>query len=199
MDFIGPSRTVSKKSADPLVSRPKTRSVSSSPSKIVSKPKVKPSVSTSPKNKPVSAQNVPSAKSASISTAPGNDPIAKKASAALSGTDSSKSPFLKNYTIDKRPLSNSVREKSDSHFEKISFLGVSESSVERKHEKNFYEPEDSDKKEKKSKKDRKSSSAPIKIIDNSEKSSGFPLVIIILLTIILGAAFGAGIYFILPK
>jgi len=187
MDFIGPSRTVSKKAADPLVSRPKTRSVAT-PIKPVEKPKPAPKPVKKPVEKPIEKPVEHSSPAPSSS-----DSVAKKASAALSGTDTKSSPFLKNYSIDKRPLSNSVPKKSDSHFEKISFLGVSDASPERKLEKNVYEKPAKDKKKSKHEK------SPVKIIDNSKKSSGLPLVIIILLTIVLGAAVGAGIYFILPK
>ncbi|MBQ7802845.1 hypothetical protein IJ380_03260 [Candidatus Saccharibacteria bacterium] len=134
------------------------------------------------------------------------DETAKKAQEALSGkksTDapdgnsysiSGKSPFLPNYSIDKRPLSNSVPEKKkQENFEKLSFLGVSESS-ESTRKKNVYE-----KNEKKDEKGKKKEKKPVKIIEDSDKKSGMPLFLVIILTIILGAAVGAGVYFILPK
>ena len=40
---------------------------------------------------------------------------------------------------------------------------------------------------------------PVVVIDQPKKSSGLSLAVIIILTIILGAAVGAGAYFLLPK
>ena len=108
-----------------------------------------------------------------------------------------KSPFLPNVSVEKRGLSSSVPEKKESHFESVSYLGVNDSS-EKSH-KNIYEKKDiidleSDKSKKK-KKDKK----PVKIIDDKEKKSGIPLVVIIILTILLGAVVGTGVYLLLPK
>ncbi len=137
------------------------------------------------------------------------DDLAQKASTALSSSKKSfdapdnnlyslsgKSPFLTNYAIDKRPLSDSVpTKKNDEDFEKLSFLGVSDPLVEKSNKKNTYE-----KKEKKSsEKKKKEKHAPVTIIDDSAKKSGLPLAIVIIVTVLLGAAVGAGIYFLLPK
>lgn len=153
-------------------------------------------------------------KPASKTTDQPKDAVARKASAALSGSAKNssddapdnnayvlggRSPFLPSYSVDKRPLSSSVKPKETNNFEKLSYLGVSDASSE-KPRKNVYEktPEielssaDAHKKSKKK-------SKTVKIIDDSDKKSGLPLVIIILLTIILGAAVGAGVYFLLPK
>lgn len=120
-------------------------------------------------------------------------------------TLSGKSPFLKNYTIDKRPLSSSVPDKVTENFEKISFLGVSDAhgeSTTRK--KNIYEKkeiidfEDDNNKSRESKKDKKDKK-PVKIIDEEKGESGLVLFAVILVTVLLGAAVGAGAYFILPK
>ena len=148
----------------------------------------------------------PVPKSVKITDKPADD-LARKACVALSSSKKSldapdnnlyslsgKSPFLANYSVDKRPLSSSVPEKKKSEdFEKLSFLGVSDSE-EKPKRRNVYE-----KPKKSSEKKKKDSSAPVTIIDNSEKKSGIPLVVIIILTIIFGAAVGAGIYFILPN
>lgn len=135
-----------------------------------------------------------------------------------SGTDAAaKSPFLKDYSIDKRPLSNSVPEKKrEGEFEKLSYLGVSEgkkanakktgarsddaeeeltSESLRRGRKNVY----AKKNEKKSEKKRAGEKSPVKIIDDTEEKGGIPLFVIILITILLGAAVGAGLYFLLPK
>lgn len=107
-----------------------------------------------------------------------------------------KSPFLENYTVDKRPLSNSVPDKKTSNFEKISFLGVNEPSAESGH-KNVYEKKELEKSEEK--KDKKKKEKEVKIIDDSDQKKGIPIIVVILITIILGAAVGAGVYFLLPK
>jgi len=134
------------------------------------------------------------------------DDLAIKASAALSGTSqpaektsdgsayslNGKSPFLPNYIVDKRPLSNSVPAKrSDGQFEKLSYLGVSDQSADSSHRKNVYERAEEP--------EGVSGNETIKIIDDTQKKHGAPTWLIIILTIILGAAAGAGVYFLLPK
>ena len=132
-----------------------------------------------------------------------NDDLALKASAALSGSAKApdnnayslggKSPFLSNYTIDKRPLSNSVPTKKRDNYEKLSFLGVNEESTSRK---NVYDKSEkpSEKLDQKAKK-----SKPVKVIDDTKKKRGVPTWLVIIITIILGATVGAGVYFLLPK
>ncbi|MBQ3261453.1 hypothetical protein IJH29_02240 [Candidatus Saccharibacteria bacterium] len=202
MDFIGPRRPAN---GDPLVHRPATRpsrlaqptssaKASSASSVRVSSSAEKPYIS----RKPATSRDLymPANSSERIKTtsAP-HDATAAKASAALSGATVAKSPFLPSYQIEKRPLSSSVPpKKKEANFEKLSFLGVSEASEEKPH-KNDYTKRES----KKSKKSSKDSSRPVKIIDDAKPKSGFPLILIILLTIILGAAVGAGVYFLLPK
>ena len=138
-----------------------------------------------------------------------NDDLALKASAALSGSTKTaaaapdnnayslggKSPFLPNYTIDKRPLSDSVPAKKKDSYENLSFLGVSDDPSSRK---NVYQKhatpkedaaKDADKPKKKS----------VKVIDDTKKKRGVPTWLVIIITIILGAAVGAGVYFLLPK
>ncbi|MBR2587427.1 hypothetical protein IKE71_03610 [Candidatus Saccharibacteria bacterium] len=139
-------------------------------------------------------------------TARKSDNLALKASAALSGSakpainsSEKKSPFLENYTIDKRPLSSSVKKKQEDNFEKLSFLGVSETESPRK---NVYDkkPAKKPKKDKKAKSGKPDSSEKVvKIIDDTGEKRGVPVWAIILITILLGAAVGAGIYFLLPK
>lgn len=106
-----------------------------------------------------------------------------------------KSPFLPHYYVDKRPLSNSIPDKKKGgQFEKLSYLGVGEQGADFTH-KNIY-----DKPEEPSDIQRDSSdSEPVKIIDNTKKKHGAPTWLIILITIILGAGVGAGVYFLLPK
>ena len=135
------------------------------------------------------------------------DDLALKASAALSGASrpalkspdnnayslSGKSPFLPNYTIDKRPLSNSVpAKKRDASYEKLSFLGVGD-QPESSHKKNLYTRKTDAKKTKKEPK------PPVRIIDDTEKKRGVPVWLVIIITILLGAGVGAGVYFLLPK
>ena len=147
----------------------------------------------------------PAPKSVPITGRPKDD-LALKASAALSGSKKSldspdnnayslggKSPFLENYKIDKRPLSNSVPEDGKKNFEKISYLGtIDEPEEEATPKKNVYEKKEPSKKKKKT-------GHTVRVIDGDKKKSGIPLVVVIILTILLGAAVGAGIYFILPK
>ncbi len=106
-----------------------------------------------------------------------------------------KSPFLENYTVDKRPLSKSVPKKKTDNFEKLSFLGVNEAGAD-SGRKNVYE-KGSAKSETK-KKDKKKDKT-VKIIDDSDKKKGAPIIVVILITLLLGAAVGAGVYFLLPK
>lgn len=118
-----------------------------------------------------------------------HDDLARKASSALSGT----SPFLSSYNVDKRPLSNSIPEKKpDAPFEKVSYLGVNDSASDSPRRKKLTETAAEDEFiEPKGKK-------PEKIIDSSP-TSVIPTVLIILITIILGAAAGAGVYFLVAK
>ena len=127
MDFMGPASTAPRKmSGDPLANRPAARSVAKTTSKTVAKAASKTPVKTAPK---------PSARPASVSkTAPkkplktaspakDSDALAKKAAAALSGSNlkadlkaskytlNGKSPFLPSYNVEKRPLSDSIKEK----------------------------------------------------------------------------------------
>ncbi len=127
------------------------------------------------------------------------DDLAIKASAALSGnskpaektSDGSKSPFLPNYNIDKRPLSNSVpTKKNGEQFEKLSYLGVSNQSHDSSH-KNIYH------RKTKESADTFESNKTVKIVDNETKNHGMPVWLIIVITIILGAAVGAGVYFLI--
>ena len=134
-------------------------------------------------NKPVA-----STKSANSDKLPDNN------SYSLGG----KSPFLPNYNIDKRPLSSSVPEKKSEHFEKVSYLGVSDSASE-KPRKNVYEKKEIIDLEPEPKSAKKKKNKTVKIIDHPDKKSGIPLFLIIIITIILGAAVGAGVYFLLPK
>ena len=218
MDFISRQPEAN---ADPLASRPaprpaakpavkpeKVHSVSdqipargahaSASAVVVKKSEAKPLISREPaKSRDLYPEPKPVPK-------PPVDDLAIKASAALSGTSSpavkapdnnayslgGKSPFLPNYTIDKRPLSNSVpAKKKDANFEKLSFLGVSDETPSKK---NIYE-------KKSAKSTKESEKPPVKIIDDSGKKRGVPTWLVIIITIILGAAVGAGVYFLLPK
>ena len=140
------------------------------------------------KAKPVTANKTP-------------DDLAIKASAALSGNSKpaekssggNKSPFLPNYNIDKRPLSNSVpAKKNDGQFEKLSYLGVSDQGHDSSH-KNIYRRKAEESADDNSKND------AVKIVDNETEKHGMPVWLIIIITIILGAAVGAGVYFLLPQ
>ena len=137
------------------------------------------------------------------------DDLAIKASAALSGNSkpaekslngdnstAKKSPFLSHYTVDKRPLSNSVPAKKGEQFEKLSYLGVGEQGSESSLKKNVYakpEPSAEESSEKSAPKD-----DTVKIIDDTAEKRGVPAWVIILITIILGAAVGAAAYFLIP-
>lgn len=223
MDFVSHKPMAN---ADPLASRPASRPVKKPAAKVekvhsvsdqippkitVKRTEQKPYISREPAK---SRDLYPDPKPAKAKT---DDTLAIKASAALAGTSQpaekktpaapdnnayslgGKSPFLPNYTVDKRPLSNSVpAKKKDTNFEKLSFLGVTEDTSSKK---NVYEKK-SDSADKKSadKKDKKAKkSKTVRVIDDTKKKRGIPVFLIILLTIILGAAVGAGIYFILPK
>lgn len=107
-----------------------------------------------------------------------------------------KSPFLPHYTVEKRPLSDSVPDKRrEGQFEKLSYLGVGEQGSDFTH-KNVYKKSDDSSE---SKSDTRDYEEPVKIIDDEKKKHGVPTWLIILITIILGAGVGAGVYFLLPK
>jgi len=220
MDFVSHKP---RANADPLASRPASRSVKKPAPKVekvhsvsdqipakgakapeitVKKTEQKPYISREPAK---SRDLYPEPRPTKVKT---DDGLAIKASAALSGTSrpaeapsapdnnayslGGKSPFLPNYTVDKRPLSNSVpAKKKDANFEKLSFLGVGEDTSPKK---NVYEKKPEAKNDKKAKKDKS-----VRVIDDTKKKRGIPVAVVILLTIILGAAVGAGVYFLLPK
>ncbi|MBR3232681.1 hypothetical protein IKF74_00090 [Candidatus Saccharibacteria bacterium] len=134
------------------------------------------------------------------------DDLAIKAAAAISGSAKpapkapdnnayslgGKSPFLPNYIVSKRPLSDSVPTKKRDNYEKLSFLGVNEEPTSRK---NVYDKANKlDKTPEKGKK-----AKTVKVIDDTKKKRGVPTWLVIIITIILGAAVGAGVYFLLPK
>lgn len=106
-----------------------------------------------------------------------------------------KSPFLPNYSVDKRPLSNSIPKKKDGEYEKLSFLAVNEWPQKSERRKNVYKdskkanPEDGDVENK----------DEVKVVDDFKEKHGLPTWLIVIITIILGAATGAGVYFLLPK
>ena len=143
--------------------------------------------------------------------------VAKKAEVPArkaGGNLPEKSPFLKDYSIDKRPLSSSVPEKKrEGDFEKLSFLGVSEkkggSSLEAERSGEPSEAKDTKKSErgrknmyekrKAEKKKPARESESIRIIDDSNEKKGLPLFVVIIITVLLGAAVGAGVYFLMPK
>ncbi|MBR3320006.1 hypothetical protein IKG20_01745 [Candidatus Saccharibacteria bacterium] len=209
MDFV--SRKP-KANSDPLASRPVSRPVKKpapvkkvssvadqippkgahheekkAPEIPVKKSEAKPYISREPaKSRDLYAEEKPESNSTE-----------KKPSRAKEPYPSKKSPFLPNYTVDKRPLSNSIPPKKKDNFEKLSYLGVPEQPQdEHVRKKNVY-----DKKSEKSKdsKEKTEESKTVKVIDDSKKKHGIPVIIVILLTIILGAAVGAGVYFLLPK
>ena len=218
MDFIGTRRAAS---TDPLISRPKSRPAAPAKSAAkkeeetvkVQKTAEKPMV----RRQPAAAKELYSAEAkaelekravkAKTSTKPAEPAEAsasktakKSQSASEKSPDNNayslggKSPFLPNVSVEKRGLSKSVPEKKKDNFETVSYLGVNDASE--KSRKNVYEKKEiidleSDKPKAKQK--------TVKIIDNKEKKSGIPLVIIIILTIVLGAAVGTGVYFLLPK
>ena len=108
---------------------------------------------------------------------------------------SGKSPFLPHYSVDKRPLSNSIPDKkTGGQFEKLSYLGVGEQGSDFTR-KNIYDKSEGPSDTKLNSTD----SEPVKIIDDTKKKHGMPTWLIIILTIILGAGVGAGVYFLLPK
>ncbi len=174
------------------------------PELVVKKTEQKPYISREPaKSRDLYLEDLEKSK-----PAPAKDDLALKASAALSGSSKpaekpssapdgnayslgGKSPFLSHYKIDKRPLSNSVPAKKPESYEKLSFLGVNEEPT---HHKNIYDKKSSD-----SAKTDDQSKKSVRIVDDSDKKRGFPVWAIIIVTILLGAAVGAGVYFLLPK
>ncbi len=135
-------------------------------------------------------KSVPKPAEKSEPKAKGNDSAPDNNAYSLSG----KSPFLANYNVDKRPLSSSVpAKKKDDNFEKLSFLGVNETK-ESGRRKNVYKRNDDSNDEKDEKKNK-----TVRIIDDETEGNGMPIWLIIILTILLGAAVGAGVYFLLPK
>ena len=105
-----------------------------------------------------------------------------------------KSPFLPHYTVNKRPLSDSVPgRRKEGQFEKLSYLGVGEQGSDFLR-KNVY-----NKSEESTKSSTRNGEEPVKIIDDEKKKHSMPTWLVILITIILGAGVGAGVYFLLPK
>ena len=124
----------------------------------------------------------------------------KKEKSAPSPSDNThpadkKSPFLPHYTVNKRPLSDSVPDRRrEGQFEKLSYLGVGEQGSDFAH-KNVYKKSE----ELSETGNTRDYEEPVKIIDDNKKKHGMPTWLIILITIILGAGVGAGVYFLLPK
>lgn len=195
-----PSKATSAPAAKPATKNPDNPATKPTPKPPVPHPDRTPRIettaqTTTPQSKPV-------------------DALALKASAALSGTSQpasqvpdnntyslgGKSPFLENYTINKRPLSDSVPAKKQDNFEKLSFLGVNDGDSS--HRKNVY-PKSSarsiDQPAEPTKAKVKTKTKTVKVIDDTTKKSGVPTWLVIIITIILGAAVGAGVYFLLPK
>lgn len=208
MDFVGGRRA---SSTDPLISRPAAKRISPKP-KVAPKPKKisapsskKPAQSSvqKPAPKPISKPVVKKPTSKVIEKTP--EKISQKPTSKLSDESpdnnfyslGGKSPFLANYSVDKRPLSNSVPKDNKKNFSKIAYEGEKVSdSKEELPKKNVYEKKDSVfSAKKKEAKER----TPVTIIEDEGKNSGIPIIVIIILTVILGAAVGAGVYFILPK
>ena len=208
MDFVSHKP---KANADPLASRPASRPVAKPkpvekvhsvadqiPPKGAQKPAQKP-VDHHPERTPkiVTTNTVPVKKKEEkpyISRTPAPKP-APKAPDNNAYSLGGKSPFLPNYSVDKRPLSDSVPTKKRDNYEKLSFLGVDEKSTPRK---NVYDkPAEPAEKPEKDKKDKEPKT--VKVIDDTKKKRGIPTWLVIILTIILGAAVGAGVYFLLPK
>ncbi len=108
-----------------------------------------------------------------------------------------KSPFLpySNYAVDKRPLSNSIPEKKDGDYEKLSFLAVNEWPQKSDRRKNVYK----DSKKENPKDEKAEEKDDVKVVDDFKEKHGLPTWLIIIITIILGAATGAGVYYLLPK
>ena len=186
-----------------------TKASKPEPELIVKKDNERPLISREPAtSRDLYADAIDPDKAKSATNRAANDDLAIKASAALSGNSrpaekapdgntysiSGKSPFLPNYSVDKRPLSNSVPvKKNGEQFEKLSYLGVSDQSHDSSR-KNIYHRDidnsaDADSEENKA----------VKIIDNDTDKHGMPVWLIILITIILGAAVGAGVFFLLPQ
>ena len=207
-----PTRELEKKVAtEKSLAVPAPRSLSSKPTskptpvsikttpKPASKPVVKPAPKSDPKiiksptkttasTRPTTSTLTPSKPASTSKPAP--KPSTPDNNAYSLGA-SAKSPVLPSYSVDKRPLSSSVPEKSSaSSYEKLSFLGVND-SADKTPRKNVYEKKQKPEKPQKS-------SRPVKIIDDKEQKSGLPLPVIIILTILLGIATGAGVFFLLP-
>ena len=224
MDFVSRRRAAS---TDPLISRPKSRPANPpikpvpapesaksavKVAKTTEKPMIRRQPATSrdlyptskaesPKAaKPAKALEKPSQSPAKSepkpSVKPAKAPESPKSPDNNAYTLGGKSPFLPNVSVEKRGLSNSVPEKKKSNFEAVSYRGVNDASE--KPRKNVYEKKEIIDLESNSKKKKKSPKT-VKIIDNKEKKSGVPLAVIIILTIVLGAVAGAGVYFLLPK
>lgn len=208
-----PTRELEKKVAtEKSLAVPAPRSLSSKPTskptpvsiKTTPKPVVKPAPKSDPKiiksptkttasTRPTTSTLTPSKPASTPKPAP-TKPTPKPSTPdnnAYSLGASTKSPFLPSYSVDKRPLSSSVPEKSSaSSYEKLSFLGVND-SADKTPRKNVYEKKPKPEKSPKS-------SRPVKIIDDKEQKSGLPLPVIIIITILLGVATGAGVFFLLP-
>lgn len=216
MDFVGGRRA---SSTDPLISRPAAKRVPTTSKVATPKPKKlstlsakksvqKPVQKPTPKpiQKPVAKQLTPKVlgktpeKIPSASSEKTQKPAPKPQDESPDNNFYSlggKSPFLTNYSVDKRPLSNSVPKDNKKNFSKIAYEGdkVSEPKEELPR-KNVYEKKSLDTPSKKKETKERS---PVTIIEDEGKNGGVPIIVIIILTIILGAAVGAGIYFVLPK
>ena len=106
------------------------------------------------------------------------------------GRNEGASPFLSSYNIDKRPLSNSVPAKNAAGtFERVSYLGVKDTPSRVQSLNEAAEEKASEAESKK----------PVRIIDDTRQRAGLPPIVIILLTMLAGAAAGAGVYFLLPR
>lgn len=201
MDFVSHKP---KANADPLASRPASRPVAK-PKPVEKVHSVADQIPLRGAQKPVEHHPERTPKIETTNTVPvkkreekpyiSRTPAQKPAPKAPDNNAYSlggKSPFLPNYSVDKRPLSDSVPTKKRDNYEKLSFLGVDEKPTPRK---NVYdkpaEPAEKPEKDKRPK--------TVKVIDDTKKKRGIPTWLVIILTIILGAAVGAGVYFLLPK
>ena len=187
------------------------------PKVIVKKDAEKPFISREPaKSRDLYAEPIDpdKPKKTTIESSKSTDRLAMRASFTLSGDSkkegtasspdnnayslSGKSPFLPHYNVNKRPLSNSVpNKKKDSQFEKLSYLGVGEQGSDSARKKNVYKKAEEPAKDETE--SSTSSKEPVKIIDDAKEKRGVPTWLIIIITIILGAGVGAGVYFLLPK
>lgn len=212
MDFVGGRRA---SSTDPLISRPAAKRVPTTSKVVAPKPKKLSTLSAKksvqkptpkPVQKPVAKQPTPKVlgktpeKILSASSEKTQKPAPKPQDESPDNNFYSlggKSPFLTNYSVDKRPLSNSIPKDNKKNFSKITYEGdkVSEPKEELPR-KNVYEKKSLDTPSKKKETKERS---PVTIIEDEGEKGGVPIIVIIILTIILGAAVGAGIYFILPK